>query len=163
VGRKILILAGAVALAAEALGTLIVAAAFYGFVSFGNGVKFGPAGPGLLKVVVIALNLSLGGALLLGAVILALAAFGMVLNSFMQGLMMAIAALQLFVTIVVTGLTGWTQLLLLGGVFVLVSGALAVAMVTPNPPKPEPGPVEPAPPAGGASGPLPGNGAPTAA
>lgn len=163
-GRKILILAGAVALAAEALGTLIVAAAFYGFVSFGNGVKFGPAGPGLLKVVVIALNLSLGGALLLGAVILALAAFGMVLNSFMQGLMMAIAALQLFVTIVVTGLTGWTQLLLLGGVFVLVSGALAVAMVTPNPPKPEPGPVEPAPPAGGTSGgPLPGNGAPTAA
>jgi hypothetical protein len=164
VGRKILILAGAVALAAEALGTLIVAAAFYGFVSFGNGVKFGPAGPGLLKVVVIALNLSLGGALLLGAAILALAAFGMVLNSFMQGLMMAIAALQLFVTIVVTGLTGWTQLLLLGGVFVLVSGALAVAMVTPNPPKPEPGPVEPAPPAGGAGGgPLPGNGAPTAA
>ena len=51
-GRKILILAGAVALAAEALGTLIVAAGFYGFVAFGNGVKFGPAGPGLLKIVV---------------------------------------------------------------------------------------------------------------
>jgi hypothetical protein len=163
VGRKILILAGAVALAAEALGTLIVAAAFYGFVSFGNGVKFGPAGPGLLKIVAIALNLGLGAALLLGAIILVLAAFGMVLTAFMQGLMMAIAALQLFVTIVVTGLTGWTQLFLLGGVFVLVAGALAVAMVTPNAPKPEPGPVDPAPPAGGSGGPLPGNGAPTTA
>jgi hypothetical protein len=145
VGRKILILAGAVALAAEALGTLIVAAGFYGFVAFGNGTKFGPAGPGLLKVVVIALNLSLCLTLLVGAVILVLAAFGMVLNSFMQGLMMAIAALQLFVTIVVTGVTGWTQLFVLGGVFVLLAGALAVAMVTPNAPKPEPGPVEPAP------------------
>lgn len=162
-GRKILILAGAVALAAEALGTLIVAAAFYGFVSFGNGVKFGPAGPGLLKIVAIALNLGLGAALLLGAIILVLAAFGMVLTAFMQGLMMAIAALQLFVTIVVTGLTGWTQLFLLGGVFVLVAGALAVAMVTPNAPKPEPGPVDPAPPAGGSGSPLPGNGAPTTA
>ncbi|MEY9934926.1 hypothetical protein ABH926_009597 [Catenulispora sp. GP43] len=165
-GRKILILAGAVALAAEALGTLIVAAGFYGFVAFGNGVKFGPAGPGLLKIIAIALNLGLGGALLLGAIILVLAAFGMVLNNFMQGLMMAIAALQLFVTIVVTGLTGWTQLFVLGGVFVLLAGALAVAMVTPNAPKPEPGPVDAAPPAGGggggAGGPL-GNGAPTAA
>ena len=161
-GRKILILAGAVALAAEALGTLIVAAGFYGFVAFGNGTSFGPAGPGLLKVAVIALNLSLGAALLFGAVILVLAAFGMVLNSFMQGLMMAIAALQLFVTIVVTGVTGWTQLFVLGGVFLLLSGALAVAMVTPQAPKPEPGPVEPASPAGG-SGPLPGNGAPSAA
>ena len=162
-GRKILILAGAVGLAAEALGTLIVAAGFYGFVSFGDGVKFGPAGPGLLKVVAIALNLGLGGALLFGAIILVLAAFGMVLNNFMQGVMMAIAALQLFVTIVVTGLTGWTQLFVLGGVFVLLAGALAVAMVTPNPPKPEPGPVDPAPPAGGGAGPLPGNGAPTTA
>ena len=160
-GRKILILAGAVALAAEALGTLIVAAGFYGFVAFGNGVKFGPAGPGLLKATVIALNLGLGAVLLLGAVILVLAAFGMVLNNFMQGLMMAIAALQLFVTIVVTGVTGWTQLFVLGGVFVLLAGALAVAMVTPNPPKPEPGLVEPASP--GTGGPLPGNGAPTAA
>lgn len=144
-GRKILILAGAVALAAEALGTLIVAAGFYGFVAFGNGTKFGPAGPGLLKVVVIALNLSLCLTLLVGAVVLLLAAFGMVLNNFMQGLMMAIAALQLFVTIVVTGVTGWTQLLVLGGVFVLLAGALAMAMVTPNAPKPEPGPVDPAP------------------
>ena len=160
-GRKILILAGAVALAAEALGTLIVAAGFYGFVAFGNGVKFGPAGPGLLKIVAIALNLGLGAALLLGAVILVLAAFGMVLNNFMQGLMMAIAALQLFVTIVVIGVTGWTQLFVLGGVFILLSGALAVAMVTPNAPKPEPGPVDPAAPGNG--GPLPGNGAPTAA
>lgn len=160
-GRKILILAGAVALAAEALGTLIVAAGFYGFVAFGNGVKFGPAGPGLLKIVVIALNLTLGVSLLLGAVILVLAAFGMVLNNFMQGLMMAIAALQLFVTIVVTGVTGWTQLFVLGGVFVLLAGALAVAMVTPNAPKPEPGPVDPATPGNG--GPLAGNGAPTSA
>jgi hypothetical protein len=152
VGRKILILAGAVALAAEALGTLVVAAGFYGFVAFGNGTKFGPAGPGLLKVIVIALNLSLCLTLLVGAVVLLLAAFGMVLNSFMQGLMMGIAALQLFVTIVVTGVTGWTQLLVLGGVFVLLAGALAVAMVTPNAPKPEPGPVDPAP-----------NGSPTAA
>jgi hypothetical protein len=164
VGRKILILAGAVALAAEALGTLIVAAGFYGFVAFGNGTKFGPAGPGLLKVVVIALNLSLFLALLLGATILALAAFGMVLNNFMQGLMMGIAALQLFVTIVVTGVTGWTQLFVLGGVFVLLAGALAVAMVTPNAPKPEPGPVDPAPPTGGTTGGArPGNGAPTPA
>lgn len=144
-GRKILILAGAVALAAEALGTLVVAAGFYGFVAFGNGTKFGPAGPGLLKVVVVALNLALCLTLLVGAVVLLLAAFGMVLNNFMQGLMMAIAALQLFVTIVVTGVTGWTQLFVLGGVFVLLAGALAVAMVTPNPPKPEPGPVDPAP------------------
>ncbi|MEY9855330.1 hypothetical protein ABH935_000929 [Catenulispora sp. GAS73] len=160
-GRKILILAGAVALAAEALGTLIVAAGFYGFVAFGNGVKFGPAGPGLLKLVAIGLNLGLFAALLLGAIILVLAAFGMVLNNFMQGLMMAIAALQLFVTIVVTGVTGWTQLFVLGGVFLLLSGALAVAMVTPAAPKPEPGPVEPAPPA--SPGPRPGNGAPTTA
>ena len=160
-GRKILILAGAVALAAEALGTLIVAAGFYGFVAFGNGVKFGPAGPGLLKIVAIVLNLGLGLALLTGAAILILAAFGMVLNSFMQGLMMAIAALQLFVTIVVTGVTGWTQLFILGGVFLLLAGALAVAMVTPDAPQPEPGPVEPAPPAGG--GTRPGNGAPTPA
>ena len=160
-GRKILILAGAVALAAEALGTLIVAAGFYGFVAFGNGVKFGPAGPGLLKIVAIVLNLGLGLALLTGAAILILAAFGMVLNSFMQGLMMAIAALQLFVTIVVTGVTGWTQLFVLGGVFLLLAGALAVAMVTPDAPQPEPGPVEPAPPAGG--GARPGNGAPTPA
>ncbi|WP_194894256.1 hypothetical protein [Catenulispora pinisilvae] len=144
-GRKILIFAGALALAAEALGTLVVAAAFYGFVAFGNGVKFGPAGPGLLKIVAVALNLALCAALFLGAVILILAAFGMVLNSFMQGLMMAIAALQLFVTIVVTGLTGWTQLFILGGIFVLVAGALAVAMVTPNAPTPEPGPVDGAP------------------
>jgi hypothetical protein len=162
VGRKILILAGALALVAEAFGVLVVAAGFYGFVSFGNGVKFGAAGPGLLKIVVVLLNLGLGLALLLGALVLVLAAFGMVLNNFMQGLMMAIAALQLFVTIVVTGLTGWTQLFVLGGVFVLLSGALAVAMVTPNAPKPEPGPVDPAPPAGG-SGPLTGNGAPTTA
>jgi hypothetical protein len=162
VGRKILILAGALGLAGEALGTLIVAAAFYGFVSFGNGVSFGPAGPGLLKGIVIVLNLSLGLTLLLGTVILILAAFGMVLNNFMQGLMMGIAALQLFVTIVVTGVTGWTQLFVLGGVFLLLSGALACAMVTPNAPKPEPGPVEPAPPAGG-SGPLSENSAPTTA
>ena len=160
-GRKILILAAAVALAAEALGTLIVAAGFYGFVAFGNGVKFGPAGPGLLKIVVIVLNLGLGSALLLAAVVLVLAAFGMVLNNFMQGLMMAIAALQLFVTIVVTGVTGWTQLFILGGVFILLAGALAVAMVTPSAPKPEPGPVDPASPGNG--GPLAGNGAPTAA
>jgi len=164
VGRKILILAGALALAAEALGTLIVAAGFYGFVSFGNGVKFGPAGPGLLKLVAIGLNLGLFAALMLGAIVLVLSAFGMVLNNFMQGLMMAIAALQLFVTIVVTGLTGWTQLFLLGGVFLLLAGALAVAMVTPAAPKPEPGPVEPAPPAGGGGpGPRPANGAPTTA
>lgn len=149
-GRKILILAGAVALAAEALGTLIVAAGFYGFVAFGNGVKFGPAGPGLLKIVAIGLNLALCVALLSGAVILVMAAFGMVLSNFMQGLMMAIAALQLFVTIVVTGVTGWTQLFVLGGVFVLLAGALAVAMVTPNPPKPEPGPVDAAPGGSGA-------------
>jgi len=164
VGRKILILAGALALAAEALGTLIVAAGFYGFVSFGNGVKFGPAGPGLLKLVAIGLNLGLFAALMLGAIVLVLSAFGMVLNNFMQGLMMAIAALQLFVTIVVTGLTGWTQLFILGGVFLLLAGALAVAMVTPAAPKTEPGPVEPAPPAGGGGpGPRPANGAPTTA
>ena len=163
-GRKILILAGAVALAAEALGALIVAAGFYGFVSFGNGVKFGPAGPGMLKIIALGLNLGLFAVLMLAAIILVLAAFGMVLNNFMQGLMMAIAALQLFVTIVVTGLTGWTQLLILGGVFLLLAGALAVTMVTPAAPKPEPGPVEPAPPAGGGSpGPRPGNGAPTTA
>jgi hypothetical protein len=154
VGRKILILAGAVALAAEALGTLVVAAGFYGFVAFGNGVKFGPAGPGLLKIIAIGLNLVLCISLLLGAGILVAAAFGMALNNFMQGLMMAIAALQLFVTIVVTGVTGWTQLFVLGGVFVLLAGALSVAMVTPAPPKPEPGPVD------AASG---GSGAPSAA
>ncbi|MBW8806871.1 MAG: hypothetical protein JF587_23895 [Catenulisporales bacterium] len=120
-GRKVLIFAGALALAAEALGSLIVAAGFYGFVSFGNGTSFGPASPGVLQVGVLVV-------------------------------MMAIAALQLFVTIVVTGLTGWTQLFLLGGVFVLLTAALAVAMVTPPAPKPEPGPVEPAPNGGPGAG-----------
>lgn len=144
-GRKILILAGALALAAEALGMLIVAAAFYGFASFGNGVSFGPATPGILQVGAMVLCLSIALVLAAGAVILTLAALGVVLNTFMQGTMMAIAALQLFTTIVVTGLTGWTQLLLLGGVFILLSAALAVAMITPPPPKPEPGPVEGAP------------------
>ncbi|MFL6114689.1 MAG: hypothetical protein ACJ786_25545 [Catenulispora sp.] len=151
-GRKILILAGALALAAEALGSLIVAAGFYGFVSFGNGTSFGPASPGVLQVGVLVLSLSIGAVLVLGAVILFLAAAGMVLNNFMQAVMMAIAALQLFVTIVVTGLTGWTQLFLLGGVFVLLTAALAVAMVTPPPPRPEPGPVEPAPTGGPGAG-----------
>ncbi|GAA1972991.1 hypothetical protein [Catenulispora subtropica] len=151
-GRKILILAGALALAAEALGMLLVAAAFYGFLAFGNGVKFGPASPGVLQVGVSVLCLSMALALAVGALILVLAAVGVVLNNFMQGVMMALAALQLFVTIVVTGLTGWTQLLLLGGVFLLLSGALAVAMVTPAAPRPEPGPVEAAPPGGGANG-----------
>lgn len=152
-GRKTLILAGALALAAEALGSLIVAAGFYGFVSFGNGTHFGAATPGVLQVGVLVLSLGAGAALALGALILFLAAFGVVLNSFMQGVMMAIAALQLFVTIVVTGLTGWTQLFLLGGVFVLLTGALAVAMVTPPEPQPEPGPVEPAPNGGPSAGP----------
>ena len=144
-GRKILILAGAVALAAEALGMLIVAAAFYGFASFGNGVSFGPASPGILQVGAVVLCLSMALALAGGALILVLAAVRVVLNNFMQGTMMSIAALQLFTTIVVTGLTGWTQLLVLGGVFILLSGALAVAMITPPAPKPEPGPVEGAP------------------
>jgi len=155
VGRKILILAGALGLAAEAVGSIVVALAFYGFVSFGNGVHFGAAGPGLLQIGVVILSLSMGLALLLGALILVLAAIGVVLNNFMQRVMMGIAALQLFVTIVVTGLTGWTQLFLLGGVFVLLAGALAVAMVTPNPPKPEPGPVDPAPSAGAGNGSAP--------
>ncbi|MFD0638524.1 hypothetical protein [Catenulispora yoronensis] len=148
-GRKTLILAGALGLAAEAFGSLVVAAGFFGFLRFGNGVQFGPASPGLLQIGVLLLCLGAGAALLVGAVILVLAAVGVVLNNLMQGVMMAIAALQLFVTIVVTGLTGWTQLFLLGGVFALLSAALAVAMVTPNPPKPEPGPVEPAPPGSG--------------
>ncbi|NUR62302.1 MAG: hypothetical protein HOV87_27125 [Catenulispora sp.] len=144
-GRKILILAGALALAAEALGMLIVTAAFYGFASFGDGVSFGPASPGILQVGAMVLCLSITVALSGGALILTLAALGFALNNFMQGTMMAIAALQLFTTIVVTGLTGWTQLLLLGGVFILLSAALAMAMITPPPPKPEPGPVEGAP------------------
>jgi hypothetical protein len=160
VGRKILILAGALALAGEALGMLIVALAFYGFVSFGNGFSFGPASPGILQVGVAVLSVGMGVALIAGALILVLAAVGVVLNNFMQGVMMGIAALQLFVTIVVTGLTGWTQLFLLGGVFLLLAGALAVAMVTPPAPKPEPGPVEAAPPGGGAGG---ANGAPKTA
>lgn len=145
--RRILILLAALALAAEAAGALFVMLAFYGFVSFGNGLAFGPAGPGALKVIVVVLNLGLALFYLTGAVIMFLAAFGMVLNNFMQGTMMGLAALQLFLTIVVTGLTGVTQLLVLGGVFVLLTGALAVTMVTPSAPraaKPEPGPVEPA-------------------
>ncbi|NUP49542.1 MAG: hypothetical protein HOW97_19870 [Catenulispora sp.] len=144
-GRKILILAGALALAAEALGMLIVTAAFYGFASFGNGTSFGPASPGILQAGAMVLCLGIALALAGGALILILAAVGVVLNNFMQGTMMAIAALQLFTTIVVTGLTGWTQLFLLGGVFVLLSGALAVAVISPPAPKPEPGPVEGAP------------------
>jgi hypothetical protein len=144
VARRILILLAAIALAAEAAGALFVMLAFYGFVAFGNGMKFGPAGPGALKTVVVILNIGLALFYATGAVIMLLAAFGVVLNAFMQGTMMGIAALQLFLTIVVTGLTGVTQLLVLGGVFVLLSGALAVTMVTPSPGKPEPGPVEPA-------------------
>lgn len=140
--RRILILLAALALAAEAAGALFVMLAFYGFIGFGDGVKFGPAGPGALKVVIVALNLGLALFYGTGALIMVLAAFGVVLNPFMQGTMMGIAALQLFLTIVVTGLTGWTQLLVLGGVFVLLTGALAVTMVTPSEPKPEPGPVE---------------------
>ena len=158
-GRKTLILAGALALAAEALGMLIVGAAFYGFMAFGNGVSFGPASPGVLQVGAAVLCLSMALGLAAGALILTLAAVGVVLNSFMQGVMMALAALQLFVTIVVTGLTGWTQLFLLGGVFLLMSAALAVALVTPAPPKPEPGPVEAAPSGGGGGA----NGAPKTA
>jgi hypothetical protein len=145
--RRILILLAALALAAEAAGALFVMLAFYGFVGFGNGVAFGPAGPGALKVIVVVLNVGLALFYLTGAVIMLLAAFGVVLNSFMQGTMMGIAALQLFLTIVVTGLTGVTQLLVLGGVFVLLTAALSVTMVTPGAPrvpKPEPGPVEPA-------------------
>jgi len=137
-----LILLAALALAAEAAGAVFVMLAFYGFVGFGNGLKFGPAGPGALKTVVVILNIALALFYATGAVIMVLAAFGVVLNPFMQGTMMGIAALQLFLTIVVTGLTGVTQLLVLGGVFVLLTGALAVTVVTPSPRKPEPGPVE---------------------
>lgn len=140
--RRILILLAALALAAEAAGAVFVMLAFYGFVGFGNGLKFGPAGPGALKTVVVILNIALALFYATGAVIMVLAAFGVVLNPFMQGTMMGIAALQLFLTIVVTGLTGVTQLLVLGGVFVLLTGALAVTVVTPSPRKPEPGPVE---------------------
>ena len=151
--RKILILAAALALGAEALGALFVAAAFYGFVSFGNGFSFGPASPGVLQFVVVALNVGIAAILGLGCLVMVLAAFGVVLNSAMQGLMMGIAALQLFVTIVVTGLTGWTQLVVLGGVFLLLAGALALTVVAGDPPKPEPGPVEAAPVNGGSTQP----------
>jgi hypothetical protein len=142
VARRILILLASLALAAEAAGAIFVMFAFYGFVAYGNGVKFGAAGPGALKTVVVVLNVGLALFYLTGAVIMLLAACGVVLNPFMQGTMMGIAALQLFLTIVVTGLTGFTQLLVLGGVFVLLTAALAVTMVTPSAPKPEPGPVE---------------------
>jgi hypothetical protein len=143
--RKILILAAALALALEALGALYVADAFYGFVSFGNGMHFAGVTPGVLEFVVVALNVGLAAILGTGALILVLAATGVVLNPLMQGVMMGIAALQLFVTIVVTGLTGWMQLFVLGGVFALLAAALAVTVVSADVPKPEPGPVDPAP------------------
>lgn len=149
--RKVLILAAALALAAEALGALFVADAFYGFVSFGDGMHYAGATPGVLQFVAIALNVGLAAILAVGCLILLLAALGVVLNPLMQGIMMGIAALQLFVTIVVTGLTGWTQLFVLGGVFVLLAAALAVTVVTADAPKPEPGPVDPAP-GGGSAG-----------
>jgi hypothetical protein len=155
--RKILILVAALALAGEALGALFVANAFYGFVAFGNGMKFDGATPGVLEFVVVALNVGLAALLGTGCLILLLAALGVVLNPLMQGVMMGIAALQLFLTIVVTGLTGWTQLLVLGTVFLLLAGALAVTMVSADAPKPEPGPVDPAP-AGGSTGPVPARG-----
>ena len=137
--RRILILLAALALAAEAAGAVFVMFAFYGFVAYGDGVKFGAAGPGALKTVVVVLNVGLALFYLTGAVIMLLAACGVVLNSFMQGTMMGIAALQLFLTIVVTGLTGFTQLLVLGGVFVLLSGALAVTRSRPARPGRSPG------------------------
>jgi hypothetical protein len=143
--RRTLIFAAAAALGGEVFLALMVAAGFYGFVAQGDGVHFGPAGPGLLEVVAIALNVGLAAIFGLGALILLLAGLGVVLNRPMQGVMMGIAALQLFLTIVITGLTGWMQFFLLGGVFVLLAGALAVTMVTADAPKPESGPVEAAP------------------
>src|SRR5512139_12393 len=143
--RKILIVAAALALAAEAVGALFVADAFYGFVSFGDGMHFAGVTPGVLEFVVVALNVGLAALLGTGAVILLLAAIGTVLKPLMQGVMMWIAALQLFVTIVVTGLTGWTQLFVLDGVFVLLAAAPAVTVASAAAPKPEPGPVDPAP------------------
>jgi hypothetical protein len=143
--RKILILAAALALAGEALGALFVADAFYGFVAYGDGVHFAGASPGALEFVVVALNVGLAALLGVGCLIMLLAAIGVVLNRMMQGIMMGIAALQLFLTIVVTGLTGWMQLFVLGGVFLLLAGALAVTVVSADAPKPEPGPVDPAP------------------
>jgi hypothetical protein len=150
--RKILILAAALALGLEALGALYVADAFYGFVSFGNGFSYAGASPGVLQTVVVALNVGLAALLGVGCLIMLLAAFGMALNRPMQGVMMGIAALQLFLTIVVTGVTGWMQLFVLGGVFLLLAGALAITVVTADSPKPEPGPVEAAPGGNGKGG-----------
>jgi hypothetical protein len=147
--RKILILAAALALGLEALGAVFVAIAFYGFVSFGNGVAYAGASPGQLQAVAVVLNVGLAALYAVGCLIMLLAAFGTALNRPMQGVMMGIAALQLFLTIVVTGLTGWMQLFVLGSVFVLLAGALAVTAVTADAPKPEPGPVDPAPGNGG--------------
>ena len=143
--RRILIIAAAIALALEALGALFVADAFYGFVSFGDGMHFAGATPGMLEFVAVALNVGLAALFGVGCLILLLAAVGVVLNPLMQGIMMGIAALQLFLTIVVTGLTGWMQLFVLGSVFVLLAAALAVTVVSADAPKPEPGPVDPAP------------------
>jgi hypothetical protein len=143
--RRILILAAALALSGEVVLALWVAWGAYEFVGFGNGISMGGITPGVLQAVTIVLNGGMAALFGLGALILLLAAFGVVLNKPMQGVMMVIAALQLFLTVVITGLTGWMQFFLLGGVFVLLAAALAVAMVTREPPKPEPGPVAPAP------------------
>jgi hypothetical protein len=159
--RRVLIFAAAAALGGEVVLALWVAAAFYGFVAFGNGVHLGAAGPGLLEVVAVVLNVGMAAVFALGALILLLAGFGVVLNKPMQAVMIGVSALQLFMTIVVTGLTGWMQFGILGGTFVLLCGALAVTMVTGEPPAPEPGPVEPAP--SPAKTQPPSNGGPTPA
>ena len=143
--RRVLIFAAAAALAGEVLLALWVAVGFYGFAAFGNGVHFGAAGPGVLEAVAIVLNVGMAALFALGALILLLAGFGVVLNKLMQAVMTGIAVLQLFLTIVITGLTGWMQFGILGGTFVLLCGALAVTMLAGPPPAPEPGPVDPAP------------------